>query len=614
MAHPPLEFSAELRHQVATLPNGPGVYQYFDAQGLLLYVGKARQLKKRVSSYFTRSHDGTRIGQMVARIATVQITLVRTEAEALILENNLIKSGKPQYNIVFRDDKSYPYLRLSQDAFARISYSRGRPDKKHHWYGPYPNSWAVKQTIELLQKMFLLRSCEDTVFQNRSRPCLLYQIQRCTGPCVGRISAEDYGKSVADARAFLDGEVDTLMHTLQARMLAYAEQLQFEQAAAVRNQISSLSYVLQQQLVSVQADRDIDMLAVELQADRACVNLAMVRGGRHLGDRSFFPLHTQGASASEVLSAFVTQHYAELPAPPCLVSTCAVDAQVLEALSERQGHAVTLTTQPRAQRRIWLELAQKNARHQLARVLSQECARQLRTQALCAVLGLADTTDIRIECFDVSHHAGEATQASCVVYEHHAMQSKEYRRYNMSGITGGDDCAAMRQALERRYSKMQQALASGQSLRLPDVVLIDGGKGQISAARAVFAQLGLDVRLLVGVEKGEGRKVGLEELVFADGRAKISLPSDAMALLLIAQIRDEAHRFAITGMRAKRASARTGGSRLEDIGGVGTRRRAALVQRFGGVRGVAAASIEELITVAGISHALAEKIYQQFHA
>jgi len=617
-------FDPQLLSQVAALPPLPGVYRYFDADGQVLYVGKANHLKKRVSSYFQKNHGGTRIGHMVSKIASLETTVVRSEAEALLLENNLIKSLKPRYNILFRDDKSYPYLKITRaqsgasdslghphpKAAPRVVYYRGAVDKHHEYFGPYPSVWAVREAIQLIQKVFRLRTCEDTVFRNRHRPCLLHQIKRCSAPCVGKISLEDYQRDVQSACDLLQGHTHDVMQSLETRMLAYAECLEFEQAAEVRNQISALSKVLHQQAVDTVDDRDVDILAVVVQAGKACVNLAMVRGGRHLGDSPYFPTHTEGAEPVEVLEAFLSQHYLDVPLPPTLITNHAVDKSLVSALSAQTGVKLHVIHQPREQRKVWLEMAQQNAALKLARLLAEEGSQQSRTRALVDALDIAveDLDGLRIECFDISHTAGEATQASCVVFHHHKMQASEYRRYNIEGITGGDDYAAMRQVLTRRYTKLAEAVRLGEA-RFPDLVLIDGGKGQISMARSVFGELDLDVSRLVGVEKGEGRKVGLEELVFADERPKLSLNADSAALMLVAQIRDEAHRFAITGMRAKRAKVRTGGSSLEDIAGVGPKKRAKLLQRFGGVRGVADASVQDLCTVEGISPELAQAIY-----
>ncbi|MFM2056406.1 MAG: excinuclease subunit UvrC [Pseudomonadota bacterium] len=617
--------------EVAALPALPGVYRYFDADDQLLYVGKAKSLKKRVSSYFQRNHDGTRIGHMVSRIVRMETTVVRSEAEALLLENNLIKTLNPRFNILFRDDKSYPYLKFSGHEFPRMVYFRGLVDRRSRYFGPFPSGYAVKEAIQLLQKVFLLRTCEDSVYQHRTRPCLLYQIHRCSGPCVGLISPEDYAADLRDATRFLSGDTQSVLDDLQARMLQAAENLEFEQAAELRDQINTLSRVLQQQSVFTHDDRNADILAVKVQGGRACVNLAMVRGGRHLGDRAYFPAHVDDAmtlAASEdeqplplaeierrVLEAFIAQHYLGAEVPPLLVTSLAVDKGLIEALTEQSGHKVGAQHQPREHRRAWLDMAIKGCELALARLLAEEGSQQARTRALADALDLAPDGDsgglesLRIECFDISHTAGEATQASCVVFENHRMQPAQYRRYNIGDITGGDDYAAMRQVLTRRYAKLAEAARQGEA-RLPDLVLIDGGRGQVGVAREVFEALGLDLARIVGVEKGAGRKVGLEELVFADGREKVYLGADSAALMLVAQIRDEAHRFAITGMRAKRASVRTGSSRLEDIAGIGPKKRARLLQRFGGVKGVTDASIDELASVEGISAELAEAIYR----
>ena len=658
--------SEELLRQVASLPALPGVYRYFDAQDQVLYVGKAIHLKRRVSSYFQKNHGGTRIGHMVSKIVRMETTVVRSEAEALLLENNLIKTLNPKYNILFRDDKSYPYLKISGQPrdtghFPRVSYYRGSVEKKHRYFGPYPSAWAVKEAILLMQKVFRLRTCEDSVFSNRARPCLLYQIRRCTAPCVGHISAEAYALDVANAERFLRGDAQEVLQELEKRMLAHADKLEFEQAAELRNQMAALSNVLHQQSVDNVSDRDVDILAVKVQGGKACVNLAMVRGGRHLGDRPYFPAHVEdasqlymeesasaadgspevGAEAAvaaqptaavevQILEAFLAQHYIGVPMPSVLVLSVPVRKSLLAALSQQTGVKVTAVHQPREQRRAWLDMAQTNAGLQLARLLAEEGSQQARTRALAEALELPpeNLDDLRVECFDISHTAGEATQASCVVFQHHRMQNAEYRRFRIDGITPGDDYAAMRQVLTRRYAKIAEAVRNGEVASgaggeteghagradgMPDLVLVDGGKGQVAMAREVFAQLGLDLSLIVGVEKGEGRKVGLEELVFADGRPKVYLGADSAALMLVAQIRDEAHRFAITGMRAQRAKVRLAGGKLEEIAGIGPKRRARLLQRFGGVRGVALASLEDIATVEGISHTLAEEIYRALH-
>ena len=655
---PSTQHPEQLLKDVAALPPLPGVYRYYDADEQLLYVGKAGNLKKRVSSYFGRQHDGTRVGHMIGRIVRMETTVVRSEAEALLLENNLIKTQNPKFNILFRDDKSYPYLKLSiardtpgavrgtpsATAVPRVAYYRGAVDRRNHYFGPYPSAWAVKETILLLQKVFRLRTCEDTVFSNRTRPCLLYQIKRCSAPCVNQISVEAYRRDVASAEAFLKGEAREVLRELEGRMLACAERLEFEEAAEIRNQISALSRVLHQQAVDTTTDRDVDILVAKVQGGRACVNLAMVRGGRHLGDRPYFPSHVEdamvmraidqvadgpansghalrgaGVMEAQILESFIAQHYDGISVPPSLITSHPVSQTVLDLLSETKGVKVNATHQPREQRRVWLDMAQQNADLQLTRLLAEEGSQQARTRALIDALDLApdDLAAFRIECFDVSHTAGEATQASCVVFHHHKMQSSEYRRYRIEGVTGGDDYAAMRQVLMRRYAKLTSVSMTGDPVAgaqehgpMPDLVLVDGGKGQVAVAREVFGTLGISLSLLVGVEKGDGRKVGLEELVFADGREKIYLGHDSAALMLVAQIRDEAHRFAITGMRSQRAKVRVGGSRIEEVPGIGPKKRASLLRRFGGVRGVADASVEDLMSVDGISRDLAEAIYR----
>lgn len=601
--------SFNLKSFLADLPHLPGVYRHIDAEGEVLYVGKARDLKRRVSSYFQKTGHSPRITHMVARVARVEVTITRSEAEALLLENNLIKSLHPRYNILFRDDKSYPYLQITGHASPRIVYYRGSTSGKGRYFGPFPNAWAVRETIQILQRVFRLRTCEDSVFSNRSRPCLLHQIGRCSAPCVGLISPEDYQADVERAVRFLDGQAKEVLGDIEQRMKQASEALQFEQAAVLRDQMGALARVLQQQTMEQIGNDDVDVIAVASSGGRVCVNMAMVRGGRHLGDKPFFPTHTNGDEPGDVLAAFIAQHYVESAMPPVLVCSHSLpDASLMRLLAEQTGVKARVLTKPQGVRKSWLEQAQKNAEIALARALTESGARVARTLALAETLEL-DTDEaaldaMHIECFDISHTAGEATQASCVVYKHHAMQPSLYRRYNIAGITPGDDYAAMRQVLTRRFGRV----ADGQA-EMPTIALIDGGKGQVEVARQVFAELGLDMRVIVGVAKGEGRRVGLETLVFADEREPVALGLESAALMLVAQVRDEAHRFAITGMRAQRAKARNV-SRLEQIEGVGAKRRQKLLARFGGFSGVVDASIDDLRSVDGISDELAERIYQ----
>jgi len=595
------------------LPRLPGVYRMVAADGAVLYVGKARDLKKRVASYFNKG-VGPRTAHMLGKVNAIETTVTRSEAEALLLENTLIKSLAPRYNVLFRDDKSYPYLKFTAHAYPRVAYYRGAVDKRAQYFGPYPNAWAVKDSIQVLQKVFRLRTCEDTVFANRSRPCLLHQIQRCSAPCVRLIEAAAYAEDVDRAVRFLRGQSDDVMRELDTRMQQLASELKFEEAAAVRDQIGALARVLHQQAVDTTgSDADVDVLAAVIDGGHACVNLAMVRGGRHLGDKPNFPSRVgEFADAAEVLEAFISQHYVIQPCPPTLVVNADVDAEELSVmLSDSSGRRVQIVRHPHDQRRRWLEMAESNAKLALARRLAEEGSQIARTRALIETLnvdlGDDDADKLRVECFDISHTAGEATQASCVVFSSHQMRPAEYRRFNIEGIEPGDDYAAMRQVLTRRFSPV----ARGESA-LPHLVLIDGGKGQVMVARQVFEELGLDTGVLVGVAKGEERKVGLEELVFPDDRPALVLGRESQALMLVAQIRDEAHRFAITGMRARRAKARNT-SQLEGMEGIGPKRRQKLLARFGGMRGLASASIDDIATVEGVSRKLAERIYAQLH-
>lgn len=593
---------------LAALTESPGVYRMLDGAGKVLYVGKAKNLKKRVSSYFQKTGHSPRISLMLQQVANVETTATRSESEALILENTLIKRLTPKYNILFRDDKSYPYIMLSADPFPRLGFHRGGFEKKSKYFGPFPNGYAVRESIELLQKTFLLRTCENSVFAHRSRPCLMYQIKRCKAPCVGFVSPEEYTADARQAEMFLRGRHGEVIDDLTREMHHAAETMQFEQAAALRDRVRALQAVLHRQYVSSTQEADVDILAVDIVGDDVCVNLAMVRGGLHLGDRAFFPAGSAaGVEASEVLAAFMEQHYLERPPPARVIVGIDISEELGDELRASLPEGKTILAQPRNEmERAWFEMAEKNAR------LALQTRRQIRTrvggrlEALRCALDLPEPPR-RIECFDISHTMGEGTVASCVVCVDGAMKKSEYRRFNIAGITPGDDYAAMRQALERRYGKV----ASGESVA-PDLILIDGGKGQHNVAREVFDELGLSHLRSVGVAKGEERKPGLETL-FVYGRPDpLQLAPDHAGFHLIQEIRDEAHRFAITGHRARRAKAR-GRSGLENIDGVGPARRRKLLAWFGGIDGVKAATVEDIARVGGISRKLAEQIHRELH-
>ncbi|HEX5802224.1 MAG TPA: excinuclease ABC subunit UvrC [Azospira sp.] len=596
---------------LASLTELPGVYRMLDAAGNVLYVGKAKALKKRVASYFRDNHPSPRIALMVKQIAQIETTVTRSEAEALLLENNLIKGLNPRYNILFRDDKSYPYIVVTKDEFPRIGYYRGSLDtKRAEYFGPYPSAVAVRDSVHLLQRMFRLRTCEDSVFANRSRPCLLYQIKRCSGPCVGLVGREAYAEDVQLAKMFLQGRQQEVITRLSQAMEAASAELAFEQAAIYRDQIQSLRHVQEKQYVESTRGEDVDVVVAAEEGGTVCVNLAIVRGGRHLGDRPHFP---SGGSAGnlacppdEALAAFLHQHYLDHPIPgKILVSPLPADDEIGEALAQLAGRPVPIVEPRQTMQRMWVEMALQNARLAITArrtTLSLQGKRQL---ALAETLGL-ESID-RIECFDISHTQGEATVASCVVYAGNGMKKSEYRRFNIRDIQPGDDYAAMRQAVQRRYEKV----AAGESVA-PDLILIDGGKGQVASAAAAMAELGLSHLPMVGVAKGEERKPGRETLIFADGREPLQLPPENPGLHLIQEVRDEAHRFAISGHRAARGKTRRT-STLEEIGGIGPKRRKALIAHFGGLQGIAAANVEQLASVPGISDELAEKIYAALH-
>jgi excinuclease ABC subunit C len=601
------------------LPNLPGVYRMKNAAGEVIYVGKARNLKKRVSSYFVKDHASPRTKLMVLQIAGIDTTITASESEALLLENNLIKSLSPRYNVLFRDDKSYPYIMLTGKAFPQIRFYRGPHVKPHRYFGPFPSSWAVRDTISHLQKVFRLRTCDDTVFAHRSRPCLQHQIGRCTAPCVGLISQADYRRDIENAALFLDGKENDVVAEINQKMEAAAEAMEYELAARFRDQVRVLQHILSKQFVETTSERDADIIAVAESSGTWCVNLAMVRGGRHLGDKPFFPANVHAPDHASMLEAFITQHYADQSPPASII----VDGDFntgdwQETLSGLAGRQVRVVSRPIGEARQWMLMAAKNASYAIARRLADRASQDAKIRALNDALGSDGVPPIeRVECFDVSHTMGEATVASCVVFDQGAMQSSQYRIYNITGITPGDDYAAMRNALTRRYKKVAEQPEDETAPRpRPDLVLIDGGKGQLSVAEEVMTELGLGDILLIGVAKGEERKPGLETLIFgihsARPREELHLEKDNLGFHLIQQIRDEAHRFAITGHRARRGKKRNT-SRLEDVKGVGPKRRKALLQQFGGLQGVTSASVEDLSKVEGISRELAEVIYNELH-
>lgn len=589
------------------LPNLPGVYRMINVADEVIYVGKAKDIKKRVSSYFNKNLASPRTRMMVSNIVKIETTVTRSEAEALLLENNLIKGLMPRYNVLFRDDKSYPYITLTGDKFSRLAFHRGAQRKGSRYFGPFPNSVAVRESIQLLQKVFKLRTCENTVFANRSRPCLQYQIERCTAPCVDYISAEDYAHDVNHAALFLEGKTNEVMSALGDKMNTAAANQEYEMAVVFRDRMQALRQVQAKQFVSDFSVSDADVIACANIQGQHCINLVMIRGGRHLGDKSFMPKNAQDADLVETVEAFLTQHYVAQNTPPMIVCGVEVDTKTFElAFSEQSERKIKIITNAIGDKRVWLKMAQTNAELALTQKQAAASNQEARLIALREALNLPESTE-RIECFDISHTMGEATVGSCVVFDKGNLQNSEYRRYNVTGITPGDDYAAMRDVLTRRYKKV----AAGEGVR-PDLVFIDGGKGQLGIAIEVMQEVGLADILLVGIAKGEERRPGLETMIFSDTGEMLNLEKDNQGLHLLQQIRDEAHRFAITGHRAKRAKARITSS-LEDIEGVGAKRRKALLMRFGGLDGVKSASMDELALVEGISQLLAEKIYEQLH-
>ncbi len=593
-----------------TLTDLPGVYRMLDPEGKVLYVGKAKNLKKRVASYFRDNHPSPRIALMVSQIASVETTVTRSEGEALLLENNLIKRLAPRYNILFRDDKSYPYIVVTRDSYPRLGFYRGSTDRKADYFGPFPSSTAVRESINLLQKMFRLRTCENTVFNNRTRPCLLYQIKRCSGPCVGLIAPEAYAQDVQMAAMFLQGRQQEVIRRLEAAMKRAAAELSYEQAAVFRDQIQSLLHVQEKQYIESSKGEDADIVVAVEEDGLICINLAMVRGGRHLGDKPQFPSNAAGSSCAEILSAFLEQHYLGHPAPARIyVEKGMPDEDTAMAISQLAGQQVSILEARLTMHKVWVDMAMQNARLAILARRNMLSRQTSRLGALYELLALEQEKgrEARIECFDISHTQGEATVASCVVFQDKGMLKSEYRRFNVKDIQPGDDYAAIRQAVLRRYEKV----AAGDSVP-PTLILIDGGKGQVAAAQSALEELGLSELPLIGVAKGEDRKAGLERLIFPDDREPVQLSPEHPALYLIQEIRDEAHRFAIARHRAKRSKTRQT-SRLNEIAGVGPKRRKALISYFGGLQGISAAEIDQLVAVPGINRELAEKIYTALH-
>ena len=590
-----------------TLSSHPGVYRMLNAAGEVIYVGKARNLTKRVGSYFTRSVTSPKTRAMVSQIANIEVTVTNTENEALILENNLIKELRPRYNVLLRDDKSYPYIYISGDGFPRMAFHRGAKRAKGHYFGPFPSAGAVRETLNLLQKVFRVRQCEDSFYRNRSRPCLQYQIKRCTAPCVGYVSEEDYAEDVRHAVMFLEGKDSQLVDELVARMEQASAALQFEQAAVLRDQIASLRRIQQKQYVSGTGG-DLDIIVAEVKNGVGCVQVFFIRGGHHLGNKTFFPKHTQEADAAEVLGAFLPQYYLGKPVPNEVLVNQALEEKewLASVLAEQAGRKVSISHNLRGDRARWLEMAEANLEQALARQLVNKSGLRQRYEALQDALGLEDLPQ-RLECFDISHTQGEATVASCVVFDQEGPRKSDYRRFNIEDITPGDDYAAMHQALTRRYTRLKKGEG-----KLPDTLFIDGGKGQLTQAREVMDELQVTDVALVGVAKGPERKPGLETLFLSGQSEPIILPADSPALHLIQQIRDEAHRFAITGHRQRRAKAR-GKSPLEGVPGVGAKRRRDLLNQFGGWQEVERAGVDDLAKVKGISRELAQRIYDAFH-
>lgn len=589
------------------LTTQPGVYRMYGGGGELLYVGKARNLRKRVGQYFLRASGDARIESMVSQIRRIEVTLTHTEDEALILEATLIKEQQPRYNIVYRDDKSYPYVRISAHDFPRISYFRGEKRGGDHYYGPFPSATAVRDTLFTLQKLFRLRPCRDSFFAHRDRACLQYQIKRCSGPCVGLISSEDYARDVHNARRLLGGQADELADELALQMNAAAEAEAFERAARLRDQIAALKRVRESRSMTGGAN-ELDVVAVAPHATRSCVVVVSVRDGLNLGHRSHFPKHPPHAAPEDLLESFLSQHYAQLPAPPeVLISHPLEEADWLaEGLAKRGGRRVRILYPQRGAKVRLLEMAQATAAQALSTHLADAASMDERLLELQQALDL-DAPPRRMECFDISHTRGERAVASCVVFNEAGPLKTAYRKFNIEGITPGDDYAAIRQAVARRYARVR-----GGEVQAPDVLFIDGGQGQLHAALEGLDEAGYTELRVVAIAKGPTRKAGLEELVLPEQSQPLRLPPDSPALHLIQRIRDEAHRFALTGHRARREKARLS-SEIDAIEGLGPARKRALLQTFGGLAQVKRASVDELARVEGVSRTLAERIYAHFH-
>jgi excinuclease ABC subunit C len=603
----------ELRAQCRELSTKPGVYRFADASGGVIYVGKAKHLRKRVSSYFNRQASATpKVRSMVGNIRSIAVTVTRTENEAFLLESNLIKDLRPRYNIVLRDDKSYPYIyAATNEEFPQLSFHRGARSGKGRYFGPYPNAGAVRATLNLLQKLFMLRQCEDSYFRNRARPCLQYQIKRCTAPCVGLIEAGEYGEDVAQAILFLDGRSQEVVDSLMSRMDAAAARLEFERAARLRDQIRKLQRLQSEQYVA-SGIGNFDIIACRAIGNVGCVQVFFVRNGRHLGNKVFFPAHIQGSTSTDILAAFLPQFYlaghSDRDVPPDIILSEPVEdaGWLIDTLRDQRGGNVRLRFDVRGERAKWVEMATTNVEIALQQRIASNSDHQRRMSALRDFLDLSEMPQ-RIECFDVSHTSGEATVASCVVFDQDGARKSDYRRFNIRDVAAGDDYAAMEQALQRRYTRIKR-----DDGHLPELLLIDGGKGQVGRALAVLEELQIAEMTVVGVAKGTTRKAGLETLIVHDNVEEKVLPRDSGALLLIQQIRDEAHRFAITAHRQARARNRSR-SPLERVSGVGAKRRQQLLRHFGGLQGVSVAGVDDLCRVRGISRALAQKIYDQIH-